>query len=248
MATSSGPAVVRSGLIFNVDSLNLRSYSGSGTTWTDNSGSNNNATLSNTSYSSSSFLMNQTRQSIKRGTFPVFANDTFGRQKITRGSFENETVNQASITSSINLGGSSPVGTLNAWIKLTNLNSYQQVIGWRNGTNYDFYFAVSGNGNTEARVRTATSSYDVVLSYTYFGTWTNICFTSSASTSYLYINGSQVGSNTSISGNWGASSSFSVGGTYPFNGYVSDIGVYNRALSASEAAQNFNALRGRYSI
>jgi hypothetical protein len=34
----------------------------------------------------------------------------------------------------------------------------------------------------------------------------------------------------------------------PFNGKISNAKIYNRALSASEVQQNFNALRGRYGI
>jgi sialidase-1 len=33
-----------------------------------------------------------------------------------------------------------------------------------------------------------------------------------------------------------------------FNGSISTVAVYNRALSAAEIQQNFNALRGRYGI
>jgi hypothetical protein len=32
------------------------------------------------------------------------------------------------------------------------------------------------------------------------------------------------------------------------NGKISNVQIYNRALSASEVQQNFNALRGRYGI
>jgi hypothetical protein len=33
-----------------------------------------------------------------------------------------------------------------------------------------------------------------------------------------------------------------------FNGKISNVAIYNRVLTASEILQNFNALRGRYSI
>ena len=35
---------------------------------------------------------------------------------------------------------------------------------------------------------------------------------------------------------------------YPWNGQISNVQLYNRALSATEVAQNFNALRSRYGI
>jgi len=35
---------------------------------------------------------------------------------------------------------------------------------------------------------------------------------------------------------------------YPFTGNISNTQIYNRALSAAEVSQNFNALRGRFGI
>jgi hypothetical protein len=34
----------------------------------------------------------------------------------------------------------------------------------------------------------------------------------------------------------------------PLKGKISSVEIYNRALSASEVEQNFNALRGRYGV
>jgi len=38
------------------------------------------------------------------------------------------------------------------------------------------------------------------------------------------------------------------GGSSHFDGKIANVSIYNRALSASEIQQNFNALRGRFSI
>lgn len=46
MGCSSGPDIIQDGLTFCVDAASVRSYSGTGTTWTDLKG-NNNATLEN---------------------------------------------------------------------------------------------------------------------------------------------------------------------------------------------------------
>lgn len=35
---------------------------------------------------------------------------------------------------------------------------------------------------------------------------------------------------------------------YPFNGRISKTSIYNRALTAAEIQQNFNALKSRFSI
>ena len=48
----SSSSIVTSGLVLNLDATNPASYPGSGTTWTDISGSGNNATITNGSYDS----------------------------------------------------------------------------------------------------------------------------------------------------------------------------------------------------
>jgi hypothetical protein len=52
MALQHSPQVIMDGLICLLDSANIKSYPGSGNTWTDLSGNANNATLSNPTYNS----------------------------------------------------------------------------------------------------------------------------------------------------------------------------------------------------
>ena len=47
MATSYSPKIITDGLILCLDAADKKSYSGSGTTWTDRSGNGNNGTLTN---------------------------------------------------------------------------------------------------------------------------------------------------------------------------------------------------------
>ena len=47
MALSHSPLIVTDGLVLCLDAANKKSYSGSGTTWTDRSGNGNNGTLVN---------------------------------------------------------------------------------------------------------------------------------------------------------------------------------------------------------
>ncbi len=47
MSVISGPNIVTNGLVLHLDAANTKSYSGSGTTWTDLSGNGNNGTLTN---------------------------------------------------------------------------------------------------------------------------------------------------------------------------------------------------------
>ena len=88
------------------------------------------------------------------------------------------------------------------------------------------------------------------------GTWFNLVGVYNASGGmYMYRNGALETSTTgpvSITYN---PQPFAVGnriwsGTYqyPWNGNISTVQLYNRALSSDEVLQNFNALRGRYGL
>jgi hypothetical protein len=39
-----------------------------------------------------------------------------------------------------------------------------------------------------------------------------------------------------------------ISGSYRWNGNISQVSIYNRALTAAEVSQNFNMLRGRFGI
>jgi hypothetical protein len=76
-----------------------------------------------------------------------------------------------------------------------------------------------------------------------------------ASSVILYVNGVAVNSASSsiltsnVNPQGQAGIGFVVNGSLPFlNGTVSSTLVHNRALSAAEVKQNFNASRGRYGI
>lgn len=73
---------------------------------------------------------------------------------------------------------------------------------------------------------------------------------SSDGASRLYINGIQVGSATYAATSYGSLTSTIRIGEYAghLSGSISTSKIYNRALSAAEVQQNFNALRGRYGL
>ena len=57
MAVFSGAEIVNNGLVLHLDAGNNRSYPGSGTTWYDLSGLNNNGTLgASTTFDSSGYM------------------------------------------------------------------------------------------------------------------------------------------------------------------------------------------------
>ena len=82
--------------------------------------------------------------------------------------------------------------------------------------------------------------------------WSHCTVTGDSSGLKAYVNGQLVASNsTAFSPTSPATGNLfigMVGGSEYFNGRIDNASVYNRALTAAEVQQNFNALRGRYGI
>ena len=157
---------------------------------------------------------------------------------------------------------STPTISLEIWANVTRKSGggtqYQQLAGFRNDTDFSFFFllldASGASVNTEARIQTTGGVFDINVAYlSYFDKWTHIVYTANVNRTDLYFNGALAGSNTSVSGSFGASSgNFRVGvspaDAWITKGNISSVKVYNRALTQAEIQQNFNATRGRFGI
>jgi hypothetical protein len=211
--------IVRNGLILNVDGANSSSYPGSGTSWFDVSGSNNHLTLANG---------------------PAFTG-TNGGSMYFDGTNDNAI---STFTWPNNF-------TVDITFKLY-ANSgyfYSRIIS--TGNNDEFEFAVGeNNGLYEIKLLVAgwvaTSQYitpDTIQTYT---------ITRSPSTSTIYRNGVLIFT-TSVATTVASSLNINLACRHSNQGQNTRINIYNfkiysRVLSATEIAQNFNALRGRYNI
>lgn len=65
MSVKGGPDIVTDGLVFNLDAANRKSYPGSGTTWYDLSGNNNNGTITGGSMSHSFSINSGSKTKLK---------------------------------------------------------------------------------------------------------------------------------------------------------------------------------------
>ena len=88
---------------------------------------------------------------------------------------------------------------------------------------------------------------------TFYGKWNQITATVDVNAATLYLNGVQVGQNTTNAftgpSRSDPSADFTIGafGTSLFaDANISQVHVYNRVLSASEVQQNYLATKGRY--
>jgi hypothetical protein len=89
--------------------------------------------------------------------------------------------------------------------------------------------------------------------------WVYLSFSYDGATMRAYINGIEYGSGNSVNINVNTASSYHpfIGGDgvevddasiSSFDGKISQVSIYNRALTAQEVLQNFNATRSRYGI
>ncbi|MFD0671425.1 DUF5695 domain-containing protein [Cohnella sp. GCM10027633] len=136
--------------------------------------------------------------------------------------------------------------TIATWVKATSLSNWTRIFDIGTGTsNYMFLspqpggaglrFAITSSGNGSEQQINSTTAFPT-------GVWKHVAVTISGSTGRLYVDGVQVGTNTSMTltpsslgnttQNWIGRSAFS-GDPY-FNGQIDDFRIYSRALSASE--------------
>ena len=215
--------IVKNGLVLNIDAANPSSYAGSGNTSFDLSGFGNTATL-----------VNGTGFGTTGGGMFVFDGS-------------NDYIDIPSITS---ITGNFTVAVWFFTTATTDANFKRLV-----DLNYATGFWLGRQTNTNnwgGGIIESNEPYGIYLPLTN-GQWHYLVSIRSGSTHILYGDGvSNTISNTVSTGNLSASSLLIAkqpegGGTF-LNGNISQVQLYNRALSATEVMQNFNAMRERYNI
>ena len=231
MAVAYNSKIVTDGLVLCLDAGNPKSYPGSGTTWTDLSGLANNGTLANgVGYNSGN-----------GGSLVFDGVDDYidlGQNSSTFYPTEGLTVSTWIRTS-----------VTDKWIIDSSRLSTSQGWGINCGGAGPAFFIINGITNN------VSTGFSIAT-----GNWLNLVGTWTPSVSLLmYANGVQVGSNTTsipasinlpnpvYSTNIGRKGAQN-GSTDYWNGNISQVSIYNRALTAAEVQQNFNATRSRYGI
>jgi hypothetical protein len=228
------PSIVTSGLVINLDAGNASSYPGSGTTWTDLSGNGNNGTLT----------LGPTYSSANNGS--IVFDGTNDHVIATR-------------PSSIVTGGEITISLWAKWLSTGTDTSTIQVLIDNDHRNSPLQGFVIQDRPDLGKSLTFSSKPDINGAVSTFvvgdGSWHHIAGTCDGSTVKLYIDGnlnaqvSQSGGLATVQpnitlGRWqGAGSP-----ARHLNGNIAQASIYNRALSASEVLQNFNALKGRFGL
>jgi hypothetical protein len=228
MSLSHSPQIITNGLVVALDAANTKSYPGSGTTWTDLSATGYNSTLTNTPIynTGTSFTFTGTQYAVL--SRPV--QDDF---------------------------------TLSCWFKTTQSSGTPAGTQWWNGiglVDAEVAGSVNDFGMTlyNAILRFGVGNPDTTISSTLTyndNRWHYAAASRVKSTGAiaLYIDGTLIKSGTvSNTSSLTSSTQIRIGCLQTnlnfFVGDISSILIYNRALSADEVNQNFNAYRGRYGI
>lgn len=237
MGLAHSPSIVTNGLVLCLDAANQKSYPGSGTTWFDLSSSDNNGTLVNGA----------------------------GYNSANKGSLVFDGVDDYVEKMSPELGiTGNAATTLSCWFfytgeSSTTFNALFQyghgdlagdtfAIGLNTAGAYDVSFQFNGGNAT-------ISNANVYLP----NIWYNLVGTKTPgaanTTTKLYLNGVElaIAASTTITPNVGSrvvrvGRWVNDGAPSYYTGRVSNCFIYNRALSAAEIQQNYNALRGRFGI
>lgn len=153
-----------------------------------------------------------------------------------------------------------PNFTLECWHKCTGITSGNSTSSpW--GLTYGITGNIYSDGSTNYRTYNSdTSSTFSSISSTginLIGAWHHVVYVVGTTTTYLYIDGI-LNASSSNSGTWSGTNTWAamqlqIGNNpnnigYNFLGSIGVAKIYNRALSATEVKQNFQALRGRYSL
>jgi hypothetical protein len=234
MANLYGPRIVTDGLVLHLDAGNRKSYPGSGTSWNDLSGNGNTGTLVN----------------------------GVGFDGDNLGSLSFDGVNDRVDISPNDFNFSQ--FSVNMWFKTNNITTdYLRLIhkadttGSTNGflvassqTDGKLVFVYQPNYNTGEILKKSTNFITT-------STWYNITMTyNSTSGLKIYFNSIEDAGEipTFPEVGWGSNTGnlFSVGsragGTQQYNGNIAQASIYNRALTAQEIQQNYNALKGRFGL
>jgi hypothetical protein len=229
MANLYGPRIVTDGLVLHLDAGNRKSYPGSGTSWNDLSGNGNTGTLVNgvgyNSGNGGSLVFDGVNDFVTGSITPLTSNYSIELwfKLITSNSSENSLI---ALTASNDHGFLGEVSNLDKKIRFLHRVPYGVAGGdsfYSSGSiNLNQIYCITWVRDTNQKIY-INSNFDSQI------TSTNSAFDSNLNQlvigQLLQINSVRI-----------------------INGNIYSTKIYNRALTAQEIQQNFNALKGRFGL
>lgn len=220
--------IATDGLVLALDAADRNSYISGSTTWKDLSPNGNNGTLTNG---------------------PTFNSDNGG-------SIVFDNVNDyVSIPESTSVDITTNTITFGAWCYPTVSNKYQHIIVKNVGESrqYGMWLSVSGTSYIFRSLNGVVTQTNILISTPWIvNNWNYIMLVYNGSTIKIYLNGQEVSSQNASGNIVHTNSNVNIGGeptqAYFFNGRISIAQIYDRALSAAEILQNYNAQKSRFGL
>ena len=228
MGLGHSPTIITDGLVFSLDAANKRCYSGSGTSSNSLIGGIGATLINGVGFTSTN-----------NGYFSFDGSDDY----IDFG-------NDSSLSA---IGGNSNV-TASAWVYYTAYGGGGASYSVITVKGFPWTWLMENYLNTFSfRISAGGSDVNVGDTSTHLlNTWYNVVGTYDGSNMRIYVNG--VLKNTRAqTGTLGTNSTTAKIGTYEGTNYnltgrIANVSIYNRALSAQEIKNNFEATRDRYGI
>lgn len=236
--------IVRGNIELHLDAANPLSYPGTGTTWTDLSGNGRNATLTNG---------------------PTFTADLGG----TGGYITLDGSNDY-ISLGTNFNYTTEAFSIVMWVRLLSFDAnlgYNCVLFWKGNYQVSGYYCEVQPQNGAINFWTNQSGASQFTQATYQPNpsswpfkglmpddWYHICITRSGTSARIYLNGIDRNSTSGTHTNPATASTnnFEIGRYNSVSGFQpsrwASFIIYQRALTAAEVLQNFNASRKRFGL
>ena len=225
MATSYSPKIITDGLVLCLDAADKKSYSGSGTTWTDRSGNNLNGSLINSPTFSSdnngNFSFDATNESVS-----IAETSILNLQSYTYAFWIKRTQAQSGNWMQI-LQRSTSNRNPGIWFYINEISRLHFSIRVSNGSSP----SVNPGGFSLNEWHYFTASVEYTGSNTIMKGYTDTVYNSGSTTTGAYPN---LGTGSSFVGKFGL--------------HIANLKIYNRALNQTEVLQNYNATKSRFGL
>ena len=248
----TGPNIIKDGLVQMLDAANTKSYIGSGTSWnnlvsSDSFSLENSPSFSNTFHGAITFASASSQRAVGSGTF--IEENFINNQNFTIGAFIKPTAN------SVGGNSRSAVYANQKYSSEPNPGGFGlNIISNRYGLSLTAEDSGGGGGSTDATTFQAQALIDIVADVPQYITYT---WDNSDSSIKGYFNGVLEETATSATYQWTTSSASPAHqpriaqstqggwGNY-FGADYYHYHLYNKALTADEILQNYNALKSRF--
>ena len=238
MAGRTAPKIITNGLTLYLDAGNVRSYASGSTTWRDLTPNNNNGTLINGPTFSTEANGCITFDGVNDYVNTVSASSLLNFQ--TAGTIDIVfKILSAPVADYITIAGFHASSNRTIWIETAEVATDRVRLLWSLSSGTLGSIRSNINPSTNRNINHVVGTYEVSAS--------NVIFK-------IYVNGSQFGSTSTVSGSLtnNTAAPFIIGSLQDLSNFananVYSAKIYNRALSATEILQNYNATKTKFGL